>query len=179
MSMEKVSVELRKSTTNMEISSEQWEVLYGSTTEWVTRIGLFVKTVSEINGKLIDLSQFEIKYIDPTYISIAKEVANKTQEPFSLPLYLSNFPKMGKDFEPFAYKGMLDFLRDLEVRCLANAEFKDFFLKLNDYMAGFKTVSPETYSIESNITYKAMRLFIASSALNGTKVGTSVSLFFN
>ncbi|XP_024007602.1 uncharacterized protein LOC18012810 [Eutrema salsugineum] len=173
VSMEKVSVEMKKSTSK-EISSQQWDKLLGSMTEWVRRIGLFVKTVSEINGKLIDLSQFDID-IGPTYLSLSKEVGNKTQESFSLPLYLGNFPKIGKDFEPFAYKGMSDFVSDLEVKCLANVEFKDFFAKLNDYMAGFKTLSPdESYSIESiNITDKAMKLFIASSALNGTKIGTS------
>ncbi|CAH2043517.1 unnamed protein product [Thlaspi arvense] len=173
VSMEKVSVEMKKSTPS-EITSPRWERLYGSMNEWVTRIGLYVKKVSEINGKLIDLSQFEIDYVDPTYTSLSKEVSSTTQASFSLPIYLGNFPRIGKDFEPFAYKGMLDFASDLETKCLANAEFKDFFVKLNEYMAGFKTESPETYSIEStNITYKAMKLFVASSALSGTKVGTS------
>ncbi|KAG2301093.1 hypothetical protein Bca52824_029744 [Brassica carinata] len=174
VSMEKVSTEMKKSTSNV-MPDPQWDRLSGSMFEWVGRIGLFVKAVSEINGKPIDLKQFDIDYTDPTYASLSKQSGVRTStSPFSLPFYLRNIPKSGKDVEAFAYKGMQTFLLDLETRCLANKEFKEFFVKMNDFMASFKTVSPETYSIESNnITTQAMHLFLALSPLDGTQAGTS------
>ena len=175
VSMEKVSTDMKKSTSTVKLSDPEWERLSGSMFEWVGRIGLFVKVVSEINGKPIDLKQFDIDYTDPTYASLSKQsgVAQSTS-PFSLPFYLRNLPKSNKDVEPFTYKGMQSFLLDLETRCLANKEFKEFFVKMNDYMTSFKTVSPDTYSIESNnITTQAMHLFLALSPLDGTKAGTS------
>ncbi|KAJ4869417.1 hypothetical protein Rs2_27405 [Raphanus sativus] len=175
VSMEKVSTEMKTSTSNVKMPDPQWERLSGSMFEWVGRIGLFVKAVSEINGKPIDLKQFDIDYTDPTYASLSKQAGvRQSTSPFSLPAYLRNIPKTGKEVEPFAYKGMQSFLLDLETRCLANKEFKEFFVKLNDFMASFKTVSPDTYSIESDtITTKAMHLFLALSPLDGTKAGTS------
>lgn len=175
--MEKVSTEMKTSTSNV-MPDPQWDRLSGSMFEWVGRIGLFVKAVSEINGKPIELKQFDIDYTDPTYASLSKQSGvRQSTSPFSLPFYLRNIPKTGKDVEPFAYQGMQTFLLDLETRCLANKEFKEFFVKLNDYMASFKTVSPDTYSIESdNISTQAMHLFLALSPLDGTQVGKSVSV---
>lgn len=177
VSIEKVSTEMKKSTSNV-MPDPQWDRLSGSMFEWVGRIGLFVKAVSEINGKPIDLKQFDIDYTDPTYASLSKQSSvRQSTSPFSLPFYLRNIPKSGKDVEAFTYKGMQTFLLDLETRCLANKEFKEFFVKMNDFMASFKTVSPETYSIESNnITTPAMHLFLALSPLDGTQAGTSVSV---
>ncbi|KAJ0238291.1 hypothetical protein HA466_0243810 [Hirschfeldia incana] len=174
VSMDKVSTEMKTSTSNV-LPDPQWERLSGSMFEWVGRIGLFVKAVSQINGKPIDLKQFDIDYTDPTYASLSMQaLGSESTSPFTLPSYLSNIPKTGKDVEPFAYKGMQSFLLDLETRCLANKEFKQFFVKLNDFMASFRTVSPDTYSIESdNITTHAMHLFLALSPLDGTKAGTS------
>ena len=175
--MEKLSTEMKTSTSNV-MPDPQWDRLSGSMFEWVGRIGLFVKAVSEINGKPIELKQFDIDYTDPTYASLSKQSSvRQSTSPFSLPFYLRNIPKTGKDVEPFAYTGMQTFLLDLETRCLANKEFKEFFVKLNGYMASFKTVSPDTYSIESdNISTQAMHLFLALSPLDGTQVGKSVSV---
>ncbi|XP_013704144.2 uncharacterized protein LOC106407828 [Brassica napus] len=174
VSMEKVSTEMKTSTSNV-MPDPQWDRLSGSMFEWVGRIGLFVKSVSEIDGKPIELKQFDIDYTDPTYASLSKQSGvRQSTSPFSLPFYLRNIPKTSKDVEPFAYQGMQTFLLDLETRCLANKEFKEFFVKLNDYMASFKTVSPDTYSIESdNISTQAMHLFLALSPLDGTQAGTS------
>ncbi|KAH0940282.1 hypothetical protein HID58_007743 [Brassica napus] len=174
VSMEKLSTEMKTSTSNV-MPDPQWDRLSGSMFEWVGRIGLFVKAVSEINGKPIELTQFDIDYTDPTYASLSKQSSvRQSTSPFSLPFYLRNIPKTGKDVEPFAYTGMQTFLLDLETRCLANKDFKEFFVKLNDYMASFKTVSPDTYSIESdNISTQAMHLFLALSPLDGTQVGKS------
>ncbi|CAH8355129.1 unnamed protein product [Eruca vesicaria subsp. sativa] len=45
VSMEKVSTEMKKTTSNV-MPNPQWERLSGSMFEWVGRIGLFVKAVS-------------------------------------------------------------------------------------------------------------------------------------
>lgn len=108
-------------------------------------------------------------------ILVALSTVYETQGTFSLPLYLENFPKLGKDFESFAYKGMLDFMGDLEGKCPGTTEFKDFFVKLKDYMACFNSTSPGTKDIKFELSVKSEKLFRAMSAFNGTKGGTSVS----
>lgn len=101
----------------------------------------------------------------------------ETQGTFSLPLYLKNFPRLGKDFEAFAYKGISDFLGDLEGKCPKTAEFKDFFAKLKDYMSSFNsTTSPgSSKDIQVELSEKSEKLFRAMSAFHTSKGGTSVS----
>lgn len=104
---------------------------------------------------------------------VALSTVYETQGTFSLPLYLKNFPKLGKDFEAFAYKGMSDFMGDLEGKCPKSAEFKDFFANLKDYMACFDSTSSKDIQVE--MSRKSEKLFRAMSLLDGTKGGIAVS----
>ena len=79
---------------------------------------------------------------------IALSTVYETQGTFSLPVYLKNFPKVGQDFESFAYKGMKDFMGDLEGKCPETTEFKDFFVKLKDYMACYSSTSPGSKDLQ-------------------------------
>jgi len=99
----------------------------------------------------------------------------ETQGTFSLPLYLKNFPKLGKDYEAFANKGISDFLGDLEGMCPKTAEFKDFFENLKDYMAFFNSAAPGSKDNQFEMFVKSEKLFKALSAFNSSKGGTSVS----
>ncbi|VYS71102.1 unnamed protein product [Arabidopsis thaliana] len=97
----------------------------------------------------------------------------ETQGTFSLPLYLKNFPKLGKDYEAFANKGISDFLGDLEGMCPKTAEFKDFFEYLKDYMAFFNSAAPGSKDNQFEMFVKSEKLFKALSAFNSSKGGTS------
>ncbi|VVB18009.1 unnamed protein product [Arabis nemorensis] len=181
-SMGKFIADERTKSSSKEMPLEQQNQLYRHIVGWIVHIGRFAKEASEMKGKTIDLSPFRINSNESDYnISVFQRSANKTQGSFSLPLYLENFPKMRKDFEPFAYKGMLDFVTDLEVKCLASAEFKGFFAKLNDYMAGYKLASSgsdivrigsDVVPLPIEMETRTMKLYVAMSALNGTKGGT-------
>lgn len=173
LSMGKHLVEMKKSSSK-EITFDQRKELIGSMVKWTRAIGLFVKTASENRGHSIDLSTFGIDY-DTNVSSPPKRVIYETQGTFSLPLYLKNFPKMGKDFESFAYKGMSEFLSGLESKCPATAEFMNFFAILEDYMACFKSASAESKDFHVEMSGKSKKLFRAVSLLDGTKGGTSVS----
>ncbi|CAF2152380.1 unnamed protein product [Brassica rapa] len=104
---------------------------------------------------------------------IALSTVYETQGTFSLPLYLKNFPKVGQDFESFAYKGMKDFMGDLEGKCPETTEFKDFFVKLKDYMACYSSTSPGSKDLQVELSIKSEKLYRAMSAFSGTKGGTS------
>lgn len=105
---------------------------------------------------------------------VALSTIYETQGTFSVPIYLKNFPKLGKDFEPFAFKGMLDFMSDLEDKCPRTAEFKNFFAKLKDYMATFNSTSPGSKDIQFELSIKSEKLYRAMSAFNRTTEGTLV-----
>lgn len=107
---------------------------------------------------------------------VTLSIVHETQATFSLPYYLKNFPKLGKDFEPFAYKGMSEFMGDLERKCPTTTKFNDLFMKLKDYMASFDSTSPQSKDIQAELSIKSESLFRAMSAFSGTKGGTSVSL---
>ncbi|CAF2129586.1 unnamed protein product [Brassica napus] len=104
---------------------------------------------------------------------VALSTVYETQGTFSLPLYLKNFPKVGHDFESFAYKGMMDFMGDLEGKCPQTTEFKDFFLKLKDYMACYSSTAPGSKDLQVELSIKSETLFRAMSDFSGTKGGTS------
>ncbi|KAL0693628.1 hypothetical protein Bca4012_060808 [Brassica carinata] len=166
LSMGKSLVEMKKSGSK-EITFEQRKEVIQSMVNWTRGIGLFIKKVSENKGKSIDLSSFGIDY-DTDVSSPFKRVLYETQGTFSLPHYLKDFPKMSKDFEPFAYKGMSAFLGALESKCPATAEFKYLFVKVADFMACFES------GIKVEMPEKSEKLFRAISALDGTNGGTSV-----
>ncbi|KAG5414779.1 hypothetical protein IGI04_002346 [Brassica rapa subsp. trilocularis] len=166
LSMGKSLVEMKKSGSK-EITFEQRKEVIQSMVNWTRGIGLFIKKVSENKGKSIDLSLFGIDY-DTNVSSPSERALYETQGTFSLPHYLRDFPKMSKDFEPFAYKGMSAFLGALESKCPATAEFKDLFVKVADYMACFKS------GIKIEMQEKSVKLFRAISVLDGTNGETSV-----
>ncbi|CAN8277404.1 unnamed protein product [Cochlearia groenlandica] len=176
LSLGKGFLEMKKIGSN-EITFEQRKEVINFMVRWTRAIGLFVKTASETKGKPIDLATFGVDYetsVERTPHS-SKRTLYETKGTFSLPHYLKNFPKMGKDFEPFAYKGMMDFSDSLESKCPATEEFKDFFIKVEDFMACFKSASPGSEdSIKGEMSIKSEKLFKAMSLLDGGKSGTSV-----
>ncbi|CAH2052936.1 unnamed protein product [Thlaspi arvense] len=170
LSLGKVLVEMKKSGSN-EITFEQRREMIQSMVKWTRGTGIFVKMASENEGRSIDLSSFGIDY-DTNKPSNSKRSLSETRGTFSLPHYLKDLPKISKDFEPFAYDGMLDFLASLEVRCPATTEFKNFFAKVEEYMTCFKSGSRD--NIKVDISDKSEGLFRAMSLLDGGKTGTSV-----
>ncbi|CAD5335560.1 unnamed protein product [Arabidopsis thaliana] len=168
LSMGKGLVEMKKSGSK-EITFEERRDLISSMVKWARAIGLFVKAASEDKGQSIDLASFGIDYDNNVESPFSKRAMYETQGTFSLPHYVKNTPKMGKAIEPFAYKGMSDFLGSLESKCPATPEFKDFFVKLEDYMACFKLVSPES---KFEMAVKSDKLFTAMISLDGTKGGS-------
>lgn len=174
LSMGKSLIETKKSGSK-EITFEQRKELIGSMVKWTRGIGLFVKTASENEGQSIDLSSFGIDYDNNAESPIKRAMYETQSGTFSLPHYMKNLPKTAKDFEPFAYEGMSDFMGSLEIKCPATTEFKDFFVKLEEYMVSFKSASSESKEIQVDMSGKSAKLFRAMSLLDGTKGGTSVS----
>ncbi|KAJ0234687.1 hypothetical protein HA466_0271590 [Hirschfeldia incana] len=166
LSLGKSLVEMKKSGSK-EITFEQRKEAIQSMVNWTRGIGIFVKKISENKGKSIDLSSFGIDY-DTKVSSPSERVLYETQGTFSLPHYLKDFPKMSKDFEPFASKGMSAFLGALESKCPATAEFENLFVRVADYMACFES------GIKVEMPKRSEKLFRAISALDGTNGGTSV-----
>ncbi|XP_010443993.1 PREDICTED: uncharacterized protein LOC104762287 [Camelina sativa] len=173
LSMGKGLMEMKKSGSQ-ELNFEQRKELIVSMVEWTRGIGLFVKAASESKGQSIDLSSFGIDY-DNSVESPIKRAMYETQGTFSLPHYLENLPKKAQDFEPFAYNGMSHFIDSLESKCPATTEFKDFFVKLEDYMAIFKSASSGSKDFKVDMSIKSQRLFKAMSVLTGTQ-GSGISV---
>lgn len=138
--MEKIVVERKKnSSKEIRIPYVQEQKLYRHIVKWVSSICLFVKEASKMKGKTIDLAPFGINSDEHDLnIDVYKISFTKIKGSFSLSFYLKDFPEMRKDFESFAYKCMLDFVRYFDREYPGSAEFKDFFAKLNDYMASFR-----------------------------------------
>lgn len=89
------------------------------------------------------------------------------------------FPKMRKDFEPYALNFTLEFVGELESICPATAEFKDFYAKLKDYVNFcFEPTSSGLIDIQVEMSRKSKQLSKANAALSVPKDGTSVSFFF-
>lgn len=87
---------------------------------------------------------------------------------FSVLDYLALFPKTGKEFAPYAFKGLLDFVGALEGKSPTTVEFKNFFTNLKGYITScFQPAPPGSV--------KSDQLFTAISALKGSQTGTSVS----
>lgn len=87
---------------------------------------------------------------------------------FSVLDYLALFPKTGKEFGPYASKGLLDFVGALEGKSATTVEFKNFFTNLKGYITSCFQPAP----IGSD---KSDQLFTSISALKGSLAGTSVS----
>lgn len=106
---------------------------------------------------------------------VASSTIYEVQGSFLLRHYMRKFPKMSQDFEPFAYKGMLSFVDNLESMCPLKGEYKDFFSKLKAFMAFINTAKGSSSEFQSQMKSQSEGLFKAISAL-GVKGGSSVSV---
>ena len=98
----------------------------------------------------------------------AQAQAQAQGKTFSVLDYLALFPKTGKEFAPYASKGLLDFVGALEGKSPTTVEFKNFFTNLKGYITScFQPAPPGSV--------KSDQLFTAISALKGSQTGTSVS----
>lgn len=108
---------------------------------------------------------------------VASSVIYEAQGTFLLKLYLKkNFPRKCNEFTPFANKGMITFVTNLEGNCPANAEFKNFFTQFKSYMSFIETASASSKNVDAEMTTKCDGLFKAMSALSSGKGAKSVSL---
>ncbi|KFK28140.1 hypothetical protein AALP_AA8G477600 [Arabis alpina] len=100
---------------------------------------------------------------------IALIIAYPTQGTDILTRLYGIFPRMSKDFVPYAHKGMLDFVGELEGKCPATVEFKDFCAKLKDYINScFNPTSSGLVEIQVETSKKSKQLSKAMSSLNVT-----------
>lgn len=107
---------------------------------------------------------------------VASSVIYEAQGTFLLKMYLrSNFPRTCNEFTPYANKGMITFVTDLESGCPQTAEFKEFFTKFKGYMTFIETSSTTSKNINAEMTTQCDGLFKAMSALNGGAAAQSVS----
>lgn len=105
---------------------------------------------------------------------VASSVIYEAQGTFLLKKYLrSKFPRKCDEFTPYANKGMIMFVTNLEGGCPATAEFKNFFTQFKSYMNFIETASASSKNIDVEMTTKCDGLFKAMSALNGGAVGKS------
>ncbi|KAL1217757.1 hypothetical protein V5N11_013348 [Cardamine amara subsp. amara] len=104
---------------------------------------------------------------------IASSVIYEAQGHFLLKHFLrKNFPRKSNEFTPFANKGMLMFVTDLESTCPPTTEFKTFFTQYKSYMTFIESASTSSQSVDAEMTAKCDGLFKAMSALSvdkGTK----------
>lgn len=107
---------------------------------------------------------------------VASSVIYEAQGTFLLKHYLrKNFPRKCNEFTPFANKGMIMLVTNLESGCPATAEFKNFFANFKSYMTFIETTSATSKNVDVEMTTKAEGLFKAMSALSGGKGEKSVS----
>lgn len=107
---------------------------------------------------------------------VASSVIYEAQGTFLLKLYLKkNFPRKCNEFTPFANKGMMTLVTDLEGSSPATAEFKTFFTQFKSYMSFIETTSASTKNVDAEMTTKCDALFKAMSALSAGKGEKSVS----
>jgi len=110
-------------------------------------------------------------------ILVASSTIYEAQGVFLLRHYMNKFPKNSQDFEPFAYKGMLSFVDNLENMAPEKGEYKDFFSKLKAFMSFINTAKGSSSEFQSQMKQQAEGLFKAISAL-GVKGGSSVNFIF-
>ncbi|XP_019100119.1 PREDICTED: mucin-21-like [Camelina sativa] len=101
---------------------------------------------------------------------VASSVIYEAQGTFLLKLYLrKNFPKQCNEFTPYANKGMLSFVTNLEGNCPATAEFKNFFTQFKSYMSFIETAWASSKNVDTEMTTKCNGLFKAMSAISSGK----------
>lgn len=107
---------------------------------------------------------------------VASSVIYEAQGTFLLNHYLKkNFPKKCNEFTPYANKGMITLVTDLEGSSPATTEFKTFFTQFKSYMSFIETTSASTKNVDAEMTAKCDGLFKAMSALSASKGVKSVS----
>lgn len=108
---------------------------------------------------------------------VATSVIYEVQGTFLLKLYLRRkFPRRCMDFAPFASKGMLMLVTNLEGGCPATREFKEFFTRFKSYMSFISSASSSSSNIDVEMNGRCELLAKAMSALSGSRSGQSVSL---
>ncbi|XP_010425663.1 PREDICTED: uncharacterized protein LOC104710719 [Camelina sativa] len=101
---------------------------------------------------------------------VASSVIYEAEGTFLLKLYIrKNFPKQCNEFTPYANKGMLSFVTNLEGNCPATAEFKNFFTQFKSYMSFIETASASSKNVDTEMTTKCNGLFKAMSAISSGK----------
>ncbi|KAL1203233.1 hypothetical protein V5N11_001236 [Cardamine amara subsp. amara] len=101
---------------------------------------------------------------------IASSVIYEAQGTFLLKHFLrKRFPRKSNEFTPFANKGMLMFVTDLESNCPPTTEFKTFFTQYKSYMTFIESASTSSQNVDAEMTAKCDGLFKAMSALSAGK----------
>lgn len=89
---------------------------------------------------------------------------------------MSKFPTKSNEFEPFAFKGMLSFVDNLESKCPLTGGYKEFFTKLKAFMVFINSASGSSSEFQSQLKAQSEGLFKAISAL-GIKGVSSVRVY--
>lgn len=107
---------------------------------------------------------------------VASSVIYEAQGHFLLKHYLrKSFPRKCNEFTPYANKGMIMLVTDLENGCPPTAEFKNFFTNFKSYMTFIESASATSKNVDVEMTTKAEGLFESMSAMSGGKGEKSVS----
>ncbi|CAA7051921.1 unnamed protein product [Microthlaspi erraticum] len=97
---------------------------------------------------------------------VALSAVYEVQGTFLLRHYLRKFPRRSRDFSPFACKGMLTFVKLLELKCPLKPEYRSFFGRLRSYM-NFISSSSGSQNFDVELKSQAEGLNSAMSALGG------------
>ncbi|KFK33756.1 hypothetical protein AALP_AA5G056200 [Arabis alpina] len=114
---------------------------------------------------------------------VASSVVYEVQGSFLLKLYLKRklFPRRCIDFTPYACKGMLMLVSNLEGGCPATREFKSFFSSFKAYLSFLSSVSVSSSSnVDVELQGKTKSLFESCALLNaikGRRSSSSMSSF--
>lgn len=105
---------------------------------------------------------------------VVSSVVHEVQGTFLLKLYLlRKVPRVCAAFVPFAIKGIMMLVRNLESVCPANRAFKDFFSIFKSYISFISSVSSSSTNIDTELNGRCELLAKTMSSLTG---GKSVSL---
>lgn len=103
---------------------------------------------------------------------VASSVVYEVQGHFLLKLYLRRklVPRTCIAFTPYACKGMLMLVSNLEGGCPATREFKSFFSSFKAYISFLSSVSVSSSSnIDTELNGKAKSLFESCEVLNAIR----------
>lgn len=107
------------------------------------------------------------------FILVASSTIYEAQGTFLLRHFLRKIPRLSREFEPFAYKGMLIFVDNLQSMCPMKDVYTHFFSKLKTFMAFINMAQGSSSEIQSQMKIQSEDLHKAISALD-VKGGSSV-----